>query len=492
MTGWAGAWDQRAVALVELRGTATDHELFESALQARGWPVLERRGTRVTAVTESRAWYVVELRFPGSSFRAADGGRMHLELMADGLGLDLVVEAVDRVERARREPPLWEAVPGTPGRRPRRYADTAVGHADRARRIRAVGEGPARALAARVLPGAPVPRSDVRAVPALSTRGRTALRPRPRPLRADLLLPASLALIAGFGLELRSPVSLVIGSLLLSAAVALGTVVTARRQPEQPVRAVALRVAALFVPAALAAAVAHHFAPPAVWLALAVAAAATGVLAGLGLLVRHATWRVLLPWLVPALVPCVPGLLPSLGLSVPAFYLRPFGIDLEDVDVPAVHAVRATLKLIGCTCLWLLAPAMLGYLKHFHAAVRDRWLPYLGFVLISAYCLGTGVWGLALAPAEEAGRRAVEAAAAGRTPAPYYGIKPEWMCVTPVTELAKVPVEGGELDPRKAYVLLGDADGRAVLWDAQAKAALKIPLASLRLVPAGAPRRPCG
>lgn len=218
-----------------------------------------------------------------------------------------------------------------------------------------------------------------------------------------------------------------------------------------------------------------------------------GYLVGTGVwfLVRQSSWRRTLPWLLPGVLPLVVVLLPGLGPTLPAAYLDAFGIDLEDVDVPAVWRLIGALRVALALTLWLLTPALLGYAKHLHLMVRDRWMGYATAAVLSLYCVLQGAWALTMEPAAAAGSRAVADASAGRTPPSYYGIEPEWMCVQPVTDPNKVPVEGGSLDPAAAYLLMGDSGGTAVLWDAAEKAALKIPLGSLRLVPADDPRRPC-
>ncbi|MCX5296655.1 hypothetical protein OG898_09145 [Streptomyces sp. NBC_00193] len=212
---------------------------------------------------------------------------------------------------------------------------------------------------------------------------------------------------------------------------------------------------------------------------------------GLWLLARQSTWGRLVPWLVPALLTLAPVLLAGLGVSLQALYLYPFGLDAEDVDVPAVMRVLATGRVLAASLLWLIAPAVLGYLRHLHIMIALRWLGYATFVYASVITLSVGVVFLAGFPALSAGFEARAAAAEGRTPGPYFGIKPEWVCALPTKPLAQVPSDGGLLDPKHPYFSLGDAGGTAALWDVKEKQAIKVPLSALRLVPVEAPRRPC-
>ncbi|QES49555.1 hypothetical protein DEJ50_18835 [Streptomyces venezuelae] len=542
-------WDQRAVALAELRGTATDRELWEAALAERGWPVLERRGTSVTPVTEARAWYVVEIRFPGSRFRAVTGARQRLEVLAEELHLDLVVEAVDLVVRQPDLRARWQAYERPSPRTARwtrlwRPAVSLLRWGGTGRQISAGAPTQAQALAARPLPGAaPPPAGPVVHRRSLSFRARGG-RPRSHTHRGvPLAVLAALfvgllgaregstvnggigapALLTGFGVGIGpflDPARLAWpGGPVVEAAVEPAWVMTVfavvtvlvlcrlylRNRPDWPVL-LALLVGTLvylvvravgFVTGSLL----IHQVP---WGDAALAhvdALAVNVMlvAGLGLLIRQSGWRPVVPWLLPALLPFVPGLLPAVGLSLHATYLAAFEVDLEDVDIAAVDSLAAAAAVLAAMGLWLFVPALLGFARHFHLMVRDRWMGRLFLVLVSVFCCAVGVGGLW----EDATTTSFEArlnASGGYTPPPYYGIKPEWVCASPARELGKVPSEGGLLQPERPYLLLGDASGTALLWHTARvpgiplpddEGALKIPLASLRLVPAEDPRRPC-
>ncbi|MFJ7158371.1 hypothetical protein ACIQUQ_26005 [Streptomyces sp. NPDC101118] len=518
MTGtWAGTgWDQRAVALVELRGTTTDSDLFEEALAARGWPVLEKRAGPVSAIVDRLGWYTVELRFPGSSFRAVTGARHRLEELADDLGLALVVEAVDLVARVpearqrwngaeRTELPDLDAVSGV------REAVRAfpvmlralvrlLGVADTGRQVRAAAEGPAQALAARPLPGVPRAVSGARVRPAFLDAGvEGGRRGRREPGRLPwrrLQIPGvgAVALGAGAGAAIaRAEYLAALVAVLLVGVTVLGWafIHQVTRRDVAPLRALAVGWASAGGLAAVSCGLVLLTRDQR-WAGRALFAVCLGYLIAVGiyLLVRQSgPWRVV-PWLLPALLPFVPGVLPAVGLSLPAVYLGAFGVELEDVSVPMVDVQLATLRIASAVGMWLLAPAVLGYARHVHLLARGRRLGIAAFTGLAVYTAVLSVQAL-VEPAAEAAREARAAAEAGRTPAPYYGVEPEWVCAGTVRPVAQVPVEGGVLDPRRAYLLVGDAGGTAVLWDRHRKAALKVPLAALRLVPAGDPRRTC-
>ncbi|WP_371617327.1 hypothetical protein [Streptomyces sp. NBC_00454] len=509
-------WDLRAVALIALRGTETDRRLFEEEVAVQEWEVLEKEGPALTPSAEGDCSYVVELRFRGSSYRAVTGARERLEDLSDRLVLDLVVEAVQLVERDPLDLPVWYAYE-PPRLRPcttplplrERFRERAVdwwtvtfGPRDSGRQVRALDETGARALAGRALPGAQSAPPAVRVRRSMGTGRHPDRHPPSRrrgPMRqfGMLRFPVLLALVCGawIGVLWGQGVGAWWPALpFLAVAAAAAAVVLRRVGPVLSGPFVTVAGVVLVGGVAGVGANGVVTAPDAVTgFRLVVIGLGFGYLVGMGvwLLVRQSSWRRTLPWLLPALLPLVAVLLPGLGLTLPAAYLDAFELDLEDVDVPAVWRMIGALRVAVALTLWLLAPALIGYAKHLHFLVRDRWMLYAVAAFLSLYCVAQGAWSLALEPAAASGSRAVAAAAGGRTPAFYYGIKPEWMCVLPVTDVAKVPVEGGSLDPARAYLLMGDSGGAAVLWDAWGRAALKVPLASVRLVPADAPRRPC-
>ncbi|OEJ32427.1 hypothetical protein [Streptomyces subrutilus] len=510
-------WDQRAVALVVLRGTATDRGIFEAEVAAQGWDVLERDGPAATPTAESTCAYLVEVRFPGSGYRATTGARERLEAVADRLVLDMVVEAVQLVERDPLDLPVWHGYQPprlppctTPVPLPERVRERAatwwavtLGPRDTGRQVRAESEAEARALAGRALPGAPPAPNGSSVRRSMGTGPRPAGQQVPRrrgPARqfAMVRFPVLLALLCGAwtgALWGRGPGAWWPVLPCLAVALAGAAVVLRRAAPALPASGVGAAAFALVAGVCVIAAHAVATAPDtATGFAFVAVGIGIGSMVGTGvwLLVRQSSWGRALPWLLPAALPLVVVLLPGFGLTLPAAYLDSFGVDLEDVEVPAAWRVIGALKVVAALALWLLAPAFIGYAKHLHYLVKDRWMAYTvaGFLLF--YCTVASAWALALQPAAAAGARAVAAAAEGRTPPFYYGIKPEWMCVWTVADVDKVPVEGGRLARGSAYLLLGDAGGTAVLWDAREKQALKVPLAFLRLVPADAPRQPCG
>ncbi|MBC9717633.1 hypothetical protein H9Y04_34390 [Streptomyces sp. TRM66268-LWL] len=233
------------------------------------------------------------------------------------------------------------------------------------------------------------------------------------------------------------------------------------------------------------------FDPPGDWsfpeLQLLVAAYAVAI--GLRLLIRNQRTRNWVPWLIPAALPVAFALFPGLGTVVHTYYLDEFGFDREDVGIPMYWQIIASAKVVAAMSVWLVAPALWGYLRHFHRVVRDRWFYGAITALNTILSFAAGPLYFVIRPAVEAGGAARVAAGAGRAPSEYYGIKAAWVCVTPRVPLSQLPSEGAAITTAAPYLLLGDASGTAALW--RGGQAVKAPLNKLLLVPATAGDRPC-
>ncbi|MGW6535348.1 hypothetical protein ACWGBV_07560 [Streptomyces sp. NPDC055051] len=510
----ASGFDRRATALVEVHGVRGEHELFEEALAARGWPVLDRQGRDPQPLVERRVRYLIEARFPGSRLNAVSGARQRIELIGDELQLDMRVLAVECVERDVKDLPRWYAYarPEVPAdataavrarKRLELWRAEHLGTRDTGRLITAATPQAAQWLAATPLPGAPAPAAGV------AVRRPSGAAPTSTPVSAlggrraaarvmgGLLACAVLAMLLGARVM---DVLLVQDrwswpSLVLLPLIGWYAAVTASRDPQGSSRAATATIAVglvLFSSAAgafLAREVPDRGVAAPVLMGVLTAVAVAN---GLRLLVRQWSWQRVAPWLLPALIPLAFGFLPGMGTALHVMYLDAFGVDLEDVQIPRAYQFMAMLKLTACLSLWFIAPSLLGYMQHFHWHVKDRLFGNLVVLVMSIVLVLLGFMGYGLLAAGTAGKKAATAAAAGRTPPGYYGIDPEWVCPAPVGALAEVPVDGGVLDPKRAYLKLGDSGGVVVLWDARERAGMKVPLEKLRLVPADSARTACG
>ncbi|MGK5636813.1 hypothetical protein ACSNOK_00580 [Streptomyces sp. URMC 126] len=504
-------FDQRAVALIELRGTGCEHEEFERALTDQGWKILERRGALPSGVAEGHSWYVIEVRFPGSRINAVRGARERIEALSDKLVLELNVGVVDRVDRDPVNRPHWSAyerpnvhplTTSLPWRR--RLADRwrlwqaeKLGVRDTGRLITASSALSAQHLAVRHLPGTVTPpgRISVRGPMGATPRGVNSYGRRREFNRrmSWLTLLVMVAVWVGARLADRYAHGFASWAWLAGMGVviafALAKAVT-HAAPGMP-RAKCLLVsggltlgaAALGAQLARTAPIAGYGSRAIFYLAVA------GLLCnGIRMLVRQWSWQRTASWLLPALLPIGLGFLPSLGLGLHAFYLDAFGLNSEDVEIPKFWEFLASSKLAACMSLELVALALLGYLKHFHLYVKDRWYVTLVVLALGLCLLAYGMGDLGLVSAGRAGSKAVAEAKKGNTPSAYFGIKPEWVCVHPIGKVSDVPVDGGELVPVRPYLQMGDSGGTVVLWDSVEGEAIKVPMSKLRIVPVG--RRP--
>ncbi|MGX2993593.1 hypothetical protein JNUCC64_04740 [Streptomyces sp. JNUCC 64] len=500
-------FDQRAVALVELRGTRVDCELFEAAVADRGWVVLDSRGGNISDVADTSRCYTIEVRFPGSRINAIKGAHERVEVLSDSLLLDLKVLIVDRVDRDPELLPQWSAYirptvrPFTAelSRRDRWAERWAVwraehmGAQDTGRLVQASSVSAAWRLAARHLPGARTPSGQVAArgswgvtePPASNVPLRRRESSR-MPNRGIVALVAALWVGARITDRYEQGFGAWWGFALAGLGACWGIAAATRRMaPQKPRGAiVAVSLAATLLAALLG--VGTVRAEPAEGVGsrlILYAGLATVGLNGLRLLIRQWTWQRFAPWLIPALLALLVSLRTPPGFGLYTFYLDAFGVHAEDVQVPQAYQFLAALKLLACMSLLFAVPALLGYAKHLHLYVKERGPVNLLLFAASLVLLGLGVVGLGVGAAGWAGEKALEQAKTGRIPSAYFGVEPQWVCTQPVGKVSDIPVDGGELRPEHPYLRVGDSGGTVVLWDTTTEQALKAPLDKLHVLP---------
>ncbi|MYX12968.1 hypothetical protein GTY67_05950 [Streptomyces sp. SID8374] len=509
-------FDQRAIAVVELLGTTTECDDFEQALRERRWPILQKEGGPSTALTARTTRYLLECRFPGSRVNARRGARERIEVVGDELQLDLNVEVTDLVVRDPEDRPVWFAYerpaaddpPVSPPtrrarwqRRVRRWCAERLAPYRTGRHISALSRSRAEELATRTLPGSviPSPRVTVRRPMATPDPDPGAVIGRRRGEARDIvkLCHAAAALMITSSLIARLwPQGLAAWWVLgVMAVTALGLAAhwLTRILPGKPGAALGATLALGVVMAAVGTKIESSGGPGAPPGALGLVLVASGyvVFTGIRLLVRQWSWRVVAPWLLPAVLPLALGFFPSLGLGLHALYLDAFGLNLEDVEIPRLWQLIATVRLGLAVNLWLIALAGLGYMQHLHWCVRDRWVGYTLLGFFAVVLLLNGAWNFGLQTAARAGAGAVQAAASGKAVDAYFGIAPQWVCVRPIGPADDIHVDGGEFHPSRPYLKIGDASGTAVLWDPADKGALKMPMDKLRIIPVDEPSKSC-
>ncbi|MHA5049140.1 hypothetical protein [Streptomyces sp. SD15] len=509
-------FDHRIVVLVSVKGLRTDCELFEEACARHGWAILEKP-PHPSGCELSTMEYTVEIRLPGTYGGAVRGSRLQVERVARQFRLDLHVRVAERLESDSKGRPRWRVyidpaarpVGFTPvwARSRIRRAVVLFGLRDTGRELSAENEAEALILARRALPGsAPVP-------PGIRVRSLSRKPERPRAMRRGnqivwgrlfyLIFAGALsAVMLGYALNHENAVGTMLSILALVWVGAGFAVVLLRRGRQHPESwrredSVLLVVGVLLIfPTAFANGVSGTDSDvwPGVFFVLGLLC-----LRGLYLFIRQRSWRTWMPWVLPALLPFAFGTFPGVGSFVHVTYLDVFGVGLADVDVPAYWQLFAALRWGPVVLVLLVGPALYGYIRHSHRPGEDRALfgVLLALLLIAA-AIGAGE-GFVIGQAHDAGVEARRAAASGDTPAPYYGVEPEWVCVSPVTgtQPGEIPVQGGDFTPTRSYLMLGDSGGTVVLWDPGTRKslasghALKLPLDQLRIAPTPHPDRSC-
>ncbi|MGQ4384265.1 hypothetical protein [Streptomyces sp. SAS_270] len=509
-------FDHRIVVLVSIKGLRTDCELFEEACVQNGWAILEQpahpTGRELCVVQ-----YTVEIRLPGTYGGAVRGARLQVEQVGRGRHLDLHVRATDRLEPDSRDRPLWYVYVDPPTAPPAfvpawawscvRRTAVRLRLRDTGRQVRAESEAEALRLARRTLPGkAPAP-------PGIRVRSQKRNPERPQAMRWGnravwrrliylIVATAMGAAMLGYALNRESTAGTVL-SIVTLVLVGAGFALVLLRRRWQNLEAwskddsglVLMSTAGMLV---CGFGVGMDGDGSDAW-ELPATALVFLLLRGLFLFIRQRSWRTWVPWVLPALLPFAFGAFPGVGSFVHLTYLDVFGVSLGDVGVPAYWQLFAALRWVAVVLVLLIGPALYGYIRHMHWSVEDRTLfgiSLMALLIVAALIAGQAV---VIGPAHDAGIAARRAAARGGTPAPYYGIEPQWVCASPLadTKPGEIPVQGGEFSPTRPYLMLGDSDGTVVLWEPGPKNApdqghaLKLPLARLRIAPTTTPFALC-
>ncbi|MEV0322796.1 hypothetical protein ACIBKX_20800 [Streptomyces sp. NPDC050658] len=500
----------RVVVLLSVNGLRTDCEAFEAACAEQGWAILEQpehpTGRQLSVVP-----YTVEIRVPGAYRGAVRGARLAVVRVGQQRRLDLNVRVADRLQPDSRNRALWYSYVEMPTAAPRHVPDwawrrvrrtaTSARLRDTERGVWASTEAEALRLARHPLPGVTPAPPGIR-VRSVAKNPETAwgMKWASRINEGRLAHLCAVALLSGAFVPnalLGGIPFLMVAAVLGLTAVCVWCVMLVRNQRgkgEGTYKDTLLICGASTSMLALGAGTAVVADWSGFWL-IVLLAGVTAVAQGLYLFIRQRTWQTWVPWVLPALLPLVFGVFPGIGSFVHLAYLDAFGVSLGDVGVPVHWQLAAALRWGVLVLILLVGPAVYGYLRHHHLAVENR--QAFGFAIafgLVASCVTAG--SNILDDARWSGTEARRVAASGKTPPTYYGIDPEWVCVKPLkgVDPAELPVQGGEFDPSRRYLMLGDSGGTVVLWDRGSSAkpsrttddqTLKLPLAELRVAPAG-------
>ncbi|MGW4969820.1 hypothetical protein ACWEP3_07430 [Streptomyces albidoflavus] len=496
-------YDQRVRVFVEVRGGEADWELAGERFAAHGWPVREAApagegplGEAVEARPDSRV-YEIEVRLPGIAKGADLGAARRVAKALRAARVEGYVRRADVLHRDREMPSYWRAVdtrsrPRPAGAGPGRLlyrAGLALGLADGRTLVHAEGRQALRLARAGL--GAEALVTGVRP---LDGRWREPRGRLPEELLERRLWGLFLWALATAGalpfLEGRTGWPRGFWLVVLGAGF-FGTLrAGAQLLPRNPVGGGL--TGALMLAACVLTVGGGPGGEPASRAQVAIVAVVVLVVVGLGMLVRQWSWGEWVAWAVPLAVTLAVSTLAAAGSLLHAFYADGFGLTPGDLDVPPVWKALAAVKLLTLTSLALVPPALWGLARHrhhFYATPGESFNFLLWPLMILLLVAAVGQ--LVLETAEEAVDRTTSAAERGTDPPPFFGVHPEWTCVEPVIPVGRLPVEGPPLDPARPYLSFGVAGGNAVLWDAEAGEAVKVPASKVRLVPAEGAEQVC-
>ncbi|MER8001583.1 NnrS multi-domain protein [Streptomyces sp. NPDC095613] len=506
-------YDQRVLALVEVRGGDRDWAEAEQVFEAHGWLVLDHSppggasgpGAALRPDPAARL-YRIEVRLYGSARRAERGAAWHVRRAARAAQLEMYVRRADRLERDVDLLPEWLAhsaprrtarPPGSPARGPlvtrvRRRLGRWAARTGAYDAGTMVSGAPLEALrlARADLPGGAAARGDVSVRPMDGRRRRPASSRRPEG-QLDRRL-ARLAL-SFFVMAMAAVIAVHstgaarygwAGVALIALGIGTWAGLTMDRVGERATNlllTVFVGVVSLSISFSDGGLSASQAATNLYGLVLA---------AGLWLLVRQWSWGEWATWVVPLVVTLVFSSFVGAGSVLHALYADALSLSPGDLDVPPIWQFASALRLVSFLLPVLLLPAVWGIAKHFHYVKPDERMNGLMYLALLAVFLVTA-GGIAVDDATGAARRTAKAARKGDPAPPYFGVEPEWACLEPTVPLASLPGEGGRLDPTRPYLSFGVAGGDAVLRDRESGDTLKVPAGKVRIVPVDTGRGRC-
>jgi hypothetical protein len=481
----------RVRVLAEVVSDTNELALVSKVCRARGWPVRPPENGEVRGYPQpGRTWLVIEVRFPGSTRSAVKEAVKRVEHIADRFHLGLWVRFAQVIEfpRERLNPyfidqagPKWQAKFRPARTTAMLLLDTSAGEKAVRERLALINLGqpfdPARqsvrpALSWSVLDDPPSgPADSSRRVLLVASGGAVVALCgfaagfaggawRAIPVLAGLVVSALLAWFLSRDRSWKHRLRRAVPFAIVLAGAAFGAGLTPHHDPGILVATCAGLGAAFLV--------------------------GRGVLLALrdSWLTRQASWAI--PFVLTALVP----LALSLGGLYDQQYLdSTFGIPSDSISIPAIYRIaiasRPALIGLGFTAIFV---AVIGYARHSHQLSGDsRWMPLLySTVTLTVYLLASLAIGLS-AVAHAAGEAAA-AAAAGRQPSGYFGIKGVLTCVRPVTH--EIPVYDAPLPAGRPLLSFGAAGDSLWLWDPETGRAIEVPLDDVIVTPAtGTPAR---
>ncbi|MBK3578619.1 hypothetical protein JHN63_33445 [Streptomyces sp. MBT65] len=204
---------------------------------------------------------------------------------------------------------------------------------------------------------------------------------------------------------------------------------------------------------------------------------------GLVLLGRRWKWQLLLAGVLPLIATLAVATLPLTSRFLHDIYADELSLTPAETSVSSIWRLGAAMKLLWPSLGALLAIAAgWGIVRYFHF-IRPRSIPAATMATFAVVVALVTTASAALHSPKAAADALKQAAVHGTDPPPYFGITPEWTCVTPTVPTAQLTEKGGALTPAKPYVSFGVADGQVVLWNTATARPLRIPADQVRLTP---------
>ncbi|MFE1444541.1 hypothetical protein [Streptomyces sp. NPDC058739] len=477
-----GPYNRRVRLLVEVRDDQDERDLTTSLLTAQGWGVRPARDADSVTTADGHTALLVEIPVHGSTWTARSAAVERLTTLADRRKLDLWVRESKLVPRRPADPHttfhVHRRVPDDAGPVLRWFAEhwIAVGGWDVRHTLHLRG------------PYAEERREQALAELAGRNIGGPAFDPGAHDIRRSMGPGDTAAEPAEQG---RNTAIAVVLCAIALACVTSGGTVGAYLSP--------WRFTALLVPAAISWPVGAWLTAnaPRPWLVrlgcgLVLTGAMTflgwmwgrdddlrlsGLLAGLGItlgvgLAGFGLWYALsaswfsrnVQWFLPVLVAPLPFAMPWVGSFLHAVYLEDvFGVPANAVHVGFYWQYAVAFRPLAVALLFLLGLiALAGWARHFNvqALISGFFRVMLGLAGLVAVLT---VVQLALDDVERAADRAMDAAAEGRRPPAWFGLRPELVCVRPLnkeTAVVNGPVPTGH--PVVSFQPSGDT---VWLWD---------------------------
>ncbi|NUK83684.1 hypothetical protein [Streptomyces lunaelactis] len=208
------------------------------------------------------------------------------------------------------------------------------------------------------------------------------------------------------------------------------------------------------------------------------------VAVGMSLLVRSWTSSTHIAWVGPAVVAVLVPVLAVTGRLLHWMYGDELGLSTSEMDVSGIWQAASALKLLTPMSALLLVPSAWAIARHWHLVRHGGRFSAVVFAVVALLlALNAGSLGL------ESPQRAADAVKAvarqgGGTPPSYFGVEPEWICLTPTVPETELNTQGGILKPRRPYVTFGTTQDAVVVWDADHDRKLLVPVEQVRTTPA--------